>query len=390
MGDEINNELTEVTKKSKKGLWIFISLLVVVIIILLVYFLILKTPKEINKCIESGETDLQIHNCIQEQARITQNIAICDFFEVDFEFNNNWPSKFGCIQSIKKDVNICYKEKGLDKDSCLNNAVRYIPNVEICSEIGSGIIKENCLRYVGVLKNDPSICVNHTFCILDIALNNSNEEMCRDYLSSELGSERCLSEFYIRKRNPSGCYNVIETVANLRTNCFSELAAILKNKSLCSEAYNSYKDSCTYGESLCLKSSNSIKNNCIKEVAISLNNANICEEIVYEEDYVLETKDECYYHIALNTSNNEICNKIQSSDTENICNALTQKDESFCYKVDDEIDKFNCVFYVAKETEDKSVCNNLPENTDLGYYNKSHCFAMVDYITKSHKTKATY
>jgi len=347
MDDEFNQYSIETPTKSRKWLWILFGSIFILIIILLIYFLFLKTPKEIEECFEFSEHRTQRSLCIQEKAQINKNSDYCELLRVlpDY-YNGEEYSKYNCIQSIEKDASICEKEKSpLGKDLCLKSAARYLVDEKICQEISSGSReKEHCLRYVGTIKNDPSICIDNTFCMIEIALNKSNKKIC-NLLTSDVGKEQCLAEFSIIKKDVEECYKLEDNFQ--ASKCFSRLAITLNNESLCLENhYNWSKDSC------------------LSSLAYTQGNIDLCNKIKYDPETYVETKDGCFFGIASNKSDATICENILSNDVMNHCKARTLLDNSFCSSIQDNKVRESCTVFIAFETKDETLCKSLPYEND--------------------------
>jgi len=169
-----------------------------------------------------------------------------------------------------------------------------------CSELVSESSRTTCYYYVAQSYRDPEKCtelINETFqsrCkeeikkILD-AINSDNIELCilNDTRYTSLDWD-CVNEFIVEKKNPGDCEKTEEINTSYHYSkepCIIKLAALTGNVTLCEQLKSKYAIAECY--------------------AVTSKDSSKCTDT--------DTKEGCYYLIAILTKNKNLCNSISSS-----------------------------------------------------------------------------
>ncbi|MBU2100960.1 MAG: hypothetical protein ABH850_01825 [Candidatus Micrarchaeota archaeon] len=266
---------------------------------------------------------------------------------VDYSLCNkitNELKKVKCISNIAIDLNDIDKCRsingififnGIDiKDTCAHD-ISINAKENYCEEIKNTELKNNCLMRVSIEMNDPFLCngvqgaetqkpgleglLFKDQCIYDVALASNKPEFCVQMTTerSNFNKENCLLKILDNAFKPGS--TVDESICDLfeidiyktkckalfgndisqclDEECFSELAILNADESLCENGLNTDMIDFCYFEYV----SNSLKLNELKD-------ASLCDKI--SEDY--SNKDSCYTNVATSLNDPKICENIKS------------------------------------------------------------------------------
>lgn len=244
-----------------------------------------------------------------------------------------------------------------DKDMCLVDYAEQHKDPKICETINSEIYKDECHHDVAVLTNDIELCKKIVgklgysiinLCFKTIAVNLTDETICeyliekKNYTSAKDG---CYLDIAGLTKDKTICEKIINE--NWRKDCIRDIRfPECEGKDYCFRGYaKQYEDTsiCEFIESefsremckndvavltndieLCkIIGMSPIKDDCLKTIAVNLTDETICEYIsdtgkpLPQSQYTY--KDECYNEIAKLAENKTICNKITSEELREEC-----------------------------------------------------------------------
>jgi len=193
-------------------------------------------------------------------------------------------------------------------------------------------------------------------------------------LETEEDKEYCYSYYSIMTGDPEGCEETTEI--GLRDDCFAQVALTNKDASLCdrikagySECYVSigidtnnaaYCEKGNFEQEQCFKAAKSGKyTDCaegyqrkICNDAVTAKDESVCEEMVDFRGY-------CYSAVAINTSNQTLCNKLPTNERKDSCFfriSLNKNNHALCENILSVELRDNCVAWVAFNTNNKQLC----------------------------------
>jgi len=184
----------------KKGMIIGIITIILILLSFILWFLLIRIPPEIKKCLEI-EYYMDRYDCISEESLKLQDPSYCKKIEITNQ-------RMKCIQQIEIDISMCddyYAHS--ERAGCLLAIAELTNNIEICKR---------------ELKGDSDV---HTFnynCVIMFAYPQKNKALC-DHIITDSFKKSCKDEITImivkENNNTSLCGEVISNVR--RNDCIS-------------------------------------------------------------------------------------------------------------------------------------------------------------------------
>jgi hypothetical protein len=227
---------------------------------------------------------------------------------------------------------------------------------ELCEKIKSDL-KTDC---IAITTKNPSLCsrlprVDAANCINTIitsgALKEKNPALCS--YTENVSMDSCYWTLAIQTGDHTMCNNI----SNKRDSQ-SCLAFTTKDRSHCR---TEYPDSCIYyaelskgNVSYCETISGTKRASCFSELAALSENISLCEQLKTDKklnDGLRETySDSCLYKIAANSGRTETCSRISSEDKKLMCRALVSSEPQICELFGNSFSRDNCLFQLALKT----------------------------------------
>lgn len=261
-------------------------------------------------------------------------------------------SAFSEINELKPtDVSECDQFLSQEsKDYCLANVSIELQDLSICKQIETNKHKDYCLAVIAGQTQDLSSCAlirssdEKDSCYYSMAYDNDNPHLC-DNIKSQ--SQRDV------------CYYGINNGINDPTICFKIQGD--QHKKSCYEDFFLYMKIDNPAQSDCqLVDQQNEKDTCYNTLAINEKDVDICNNI---SDTI--KKEECYIYVSTVTKDFTYCNYLQDHTTKSNCFLLSAKyslDFSECTKIPLPHIFGPCYKYLASETEDIKICEQLDKN----------------------------
>jgi len=313
-----------------KKVWWSLSILIVLalIVLFLIYYFIISTSLALRECsIRNYYGDE--YSCIIEKAKIDNEISYCKRIKIK-------EIQWKCKQNLLMDPSICadyYSHS--DRQYCYQYAAYYLDDVSICNS------EHNCVEYLARNKLDVSICNEikeefryntcHDRIKLRIAHNTNDTSICFELLGA-LRTKDCLSEFAGKLGDPDLCKKMDDQNGITKDYCYKSVAIKLKDLEICKMINNSKSE--------------------------------------YNERIKAECIDDVYISMAIDNMDEGICNNVSDPERNSACTdsvfrlkAIEFNDLSYCERTSSEQWKEACIYSVAVELMDESICENISDET---------------------------
>ncbi|MFH1588851.1 MAG: hypothetical protein ABIA76_05950 [Candidatus Diapherotrites archaeon] len=229
----------------------------------------------------------------------------------------------------------------------------FIPKTDLtlneCKEMDSVILKEDCVKSVAITNQNPLTCEEiasqeiKDLCYIDLAFYYEMPELC---LKSMEGKSDCMLSLAVKTRDSKYCENTeIE-----RQTCFEAVRE--NNESKCYEITDGRWE-CRMAvqarDSVKCNEIESKKEPCYYYLATATLNENLCSKTG-------DVQDGCFFRIALDKKNPEICKKYPEATLQWTGNcigyiAFENNNINLCYQIEDAIEKQKCIEDIQYEYE---------------------------------------
>lgn len=335
------------------------------------------TTQNEQACAEVSQAVFK-NDCYNSIGLEKNDSAICDKIEGNEELKNQ------CKKTVllnSPDFSCDKLSDRKEKDDCFTEEATVQNNPFLCESVSgtftNGVYKrDNCLTRTISDYSNPGACgffISKSVeadCFLQTAENLLDEELCKKTEPQEKVDE-CIDFVAKEKGSLETCY-LISTDDGKKA-CVNYLAENTPTAGLCDLAtlYSS-KDKCNHAigiqesdASFCAKiSTGELKDDCFYKVALANNDAESCKKI-YLIEYDL--KDSCFIEIALALLEEPICENVNFDDNYVLCFsgiAVKTNDIKTCDKMArhnlisyDYAPEFECYKNYAIETSQPSVCD---------------------------------
>ena len=323
----------------EKRRWIVLVSVAIILFVIALFALFLAKPANtLSSCSSRALPNLK-YSCYEYFANQTKNATICNNIPV--------PTRY----------------------SCISNVALLSSNPNLCTYTGMPSSYRNyCLDTLGVSTRNSSVCAemngtNESACAYGVAqaLNFSSADAC-SYINNNTLMSTCYSKYYYEKAASTGesaycnylpstpnetiMVDILSTASNFsrisdaytytyynitpKGACYSNVAALTKNQSLCSDLSGITSQLCMesfitpkpLNESNLLSSCSSVPSDlysvCVEGVlldeAVKTDNVSICLSMNQSS-----FKNSCISEIAAKTSNSTYCSYINNATLQGIC-----------------------------------------------------------------------
>ncbi len=199
-----------------------------------------------------------------------------------------------------------------------------------------------------------------SFCLDFVALLTEDADFCNKILE-ESEKERCLSELAKQTGNYEICDNIKDRI--LKNHCLIGAYNNLSDETACElldkDLIPVTKDQCYFKtamnkkeESLC-KSAGEFSNSCYYTLAIEKGNMEICDEVTDSD-----LRNYCYYYNSIKNSSVRPCQLISEDGFKNLCLAEASEKSFYCDKISDSQLKKYCRKTIAYRTNNVELCDH--------------------------------
>ena len=328
-----------------------------------------------SHCEKIKETHLR-DPCFGFLAMQQRNIDFCNSIE-----DSGW--KDGCIKSIGSGEGIICENFAdeTSKDECYNLLAEINQDAASCGKIKRPILKDDCYYHLAVSLNEPSFC---------------------DSISSHAISGSC---YYSQAGVQIGILKdeeYCEKLGEMSDSCYYFLAIIKEDQSFCDKIKFDSSDPYSIGRSTCKKrvslSYNDLEINikkgnlkfceksnepdyCFRDIARNLRDEKLCEKIRDQQQ-----KNFCYYYLAEDKQDFNICNQIVELESnnkwsntsvtscqDNIYSELAKRstDITTCNNIRNGEKQATCFFEIAVNSKNEALCDNLINKDSKKYCNEA-------------------
>lgn len=240
--------------------------------------------------------------------------------------------------------------------------------------------KDECYYVIGMNKKDDKLCLKinnekkKNFCL--IATGLVDESICKGLYQTD-----CYLSLAVAKRNEKLCDKIPYSIEKDR--CYqvvlSSKAISEQKEESCNNLNFEYRGGCYYGialdkkdENICQKIGDKHDLNygkCFMNIAMIKLDENLCEKAYGSEDI-------CYFQLAEIKLNENLCGK--TKDLKGLCFriiATYTNDPSLCEKLQDQ-DKDDCYYSVVISSKDENLCEKTSSSS------KGFCYEGVAVIKK--------
>jgi hypothetical protein len=392
---------------------------------LLFLFIPFSVYADVNSDIEEcrqNEWESRADDCIEDIALELKDLSICEeasyAFDCYIEFALRYDDERICDISIAGDSwkSTCHElvnptTKTLEgcmelmdykrQSECIFSLARQNNNAELCSDIYTPNIKEQCEVFFPDWTPEPQESDIQT----DTSKNPCEGSIVKNYISKDV----CNQLQAKKTNNPQLCFYIedieikekclatnsdsaelCEAIQNEETkkSCYLSAAINSGNADFCYKTRDSYQEGCirtvlhqTGNIDICLKMKETSGNTrefdeCVSEIAKTEKNVSYCDEIENSS-----TKAACKRNAFIDTENSEDCLDLPGQEERDQClfSQAQYRDiseaGSICGQITDSELKFNCV---PKNVEG---CNMLSKKTEgiAKQYSRERCYQIAHY-----------
>ena len=224
-----------------------------------------------------------------------------------------------------------------EKESSLLDEIVETKNYALCEEIDK---PDFCLNFVTLLTEDANFCEKifeeseKERCLSELARQTGDYKIC-DNIKNRILKNQCLINAYYNLNDQTACELLDKdlTVAT-RDQCYFKTALNKKEENLCKKA-GEFSDSCYY------------------TLAIEKGNMEICDEMTDSD-----LRNYCYYYNSIKNSSVRPCQLISEDGFKNLCLAEASEKSSYCDKIGDSQLKKYCFKTLAYRTNNVELCDH--------------------------------
>jgi len=225
---------------------------------------------------------------------------------------------------------------------------------DLCGRMDAGMSsgqgfsqKEACYAAEAIAKNDSKLCSEKggrfsTICNAIISAANSEGLPEEQLLRCETESD-CYEQIISEKGYDGSVCAKIVTNLNAKDICYSGVAEVKKDQSVCLNIKDAVK-----------------KGDCYASVAAAKGDETLCAEAVKQnKNYNI---DSCYAAVAASKADLLICDKIKNSNSKDNCYssiAAINRDESICSQKTSDLRRDACYSLLAAVKKDETFCEEI-------------------------------